>query len=93
MDKKKSFTEIIFITDNFRVSDCSENHAKAGALGHRERQSDRRKLLSATMSPMAHACGVAAKSAAGEAQRAGTPKKNPAIYRAGFFIKKGIFIL
>ncbi len=33
--------------------DCSENTVKAGALGHRERQSDRRKLLSATMSPMA----------------------------------------
>jgi len=45
------------------VSGCSANPAKAGALGHRERQSDRRKLLPATMSPMAPACGVAAESA------------------------------
>jgi len=42
--------------------DWSKNTAKAGALGHRERQSDRRKLLSATMSPMASACGVVAES-------------------------------
>ena len=38
---------------SIRARDCSENTAKAGALGHRERQSDRRKLLSATMSPIA----------------------------------------
>jgi len=43
-----------------RVSDCSENPAKALALGHREQQSDRRKLLSATMSPIGTTCGVVA---------------------------------
>ena len=36
----------------FCVRDCSENTAKTEALGHRERQSDRRKLLPATMSPI-----------------------------------------
>jgi len=54
----------------------SENTAKAGALGHRERQSDRRKLLSATMSPMANACGVVAESPAGERSEPGRPNKN-----------------
>jgi len=47
--------------------DCSENTAKEEALGHRERQSDRRKLLSATMSPIATDCGVVAESPTGEA--------------------------
>jgi len=42
-------------------------------LGHRERQSDRRKLLSATMSPAANDCGVVAESPTAKPER---PNKN-----------------
>jgi len=58
------------------VSDCSENHAKAGALGHKERQSDRRKLLPATMSHIANACGVVAESATASLRSRNAQKNN-----------------
>ena len=51
------------------VSDCSGKPAKAGALGLRERQSDRRKLLPATMSPTASACVLGAESATAKPER------------------------
>ena len=68
-------------TSNLSVGNCSalaiaaESPQRRGLLGHRERQSDRRKLLPATMSPTANACGLVAESATASL-RAGTPKKN-----------------
>ena len=56
--------------------DWSKNTAKAGALGHRERQSDRRKLLSATMSPKTPACGDVAESPTASVTSRGAQIKN-----------------
>ena len=65
----------IFTRDNtpfqslLRVSDCSGKPAKAEAVGAQERQSDRRKLLTATMSPTANDCGLVAESATAKPER------------------------
>jgi hypothetical protein len=54
---------------SLRVSDCSGKPAKAEAAGAQEWQSDRRKLLSTTMSPTANDCGLVAESATAKPER------------------------
>ena len=56
------------------VRDCSGNPAKAGALGHRERQSDREEATVRDHEPHSLPTAELQRKARRRAQRAGTPK-------------------
>jgi len=57
------------------LKDWSENTAKSGTLGHKERQSDLRKLLSGTMSPISQRLRSCSGKPDGEHCEPGRPKK------------------
>ena len=53
----------------FALAIAAESPQRRRPPGHRERQSDLRKLLTATMSPTANDCGLVAESATAKPER------------------------
>ena len=81
---------MILEKNSFRARDCSGNTAKAGALGHRERQSDRQEATARDHEPHGQRLRSCSGKPDGEHSEPGRPKNYNNFLYSGFYVLKCI---